>query len=157
MDGTDQLRQKSWWGRNWKWFVPLMCLGALAALAAFAALILTLIFGLTKSSDAYKLALARVENSSGVRAALGTPIEAGLFTSGSVSLSGPSGAAELAIPISGPKGRGTVFVAASKSAGRWSFNRLLVEIERTGERINLLEGNPGNNNDVPVPAGGIVI
>jgi hypothetical protein len=60
-----------------------------------------------------------------VTQALGTPIDDGYFTTGSIHVSGPSGSAELAIPISGPKGKGTIFLRARKSVGEWSFTKLV--------------------------------
>ena len=68
---------------------------------------------------------------------LGSPINDGMFLSGNTNVNGASGNADLAIPISGPKGKGTIYVAASKSAGRWSYTTLVAEIKRTGERIDL--------------------
>jgi len=41
------------------------------------------------------------------------------------------------IPISGPKGKGTIYVEARKSAGHWSFLKLFVEVGVDGERIDL--------------------
>ena len=132
--------RKGWWGRNWKWFVPTGCLSMLAITAGVIFLLLSLIFGMMKSSDAYKQAMVKVRASTAVSAALGTPIKEGYFTSGSVNVSGPSGNAQLAIPISGPKGTGTVYLEAAKSMGQWSFSKLVVEIEGAKERIDLLEG-----------------
>ena len=132
--------RKGWWGRNWKWFVPTGCLTMLALVAGVIFLLLSLIFGMMKSSDAYKQAMVKVRASTAVSAALGTPIKEGYFTSGSVNVSGPSGRAELAIPISGPKGKGTVYLEAAKSMGQWSFSKLVVEVDGAKERIDLLEG-----------------
>src|SRR5258706_2258744 len=73
-----------------------------------------------------------------VVAALGMPIVEGFFTSGNIKVSGRSGSADLAIPISGPSGSGTVFLEARKSAGQWSFLTLAFESEKTGERTDLL-------------------
>ncbi len=70
---------------------------------------------------------------------LGTPVEVGLLTTGNISTSGSSGEADLAIPISGPKGGATVYVVASKSEGEWIFSTLVVGLKEGGERINLLE------------------
>ena len=137
---TPVTQRKGWWGRNWKWFVPTGCLTMLVIAAGVIFLLLSLIFGMMKSSDAYKQAMVQVRASAAVSAALGTPIKEGFFTSGSVNVSGPSGRAELAIPISGPKGSGTVYVEAAKSMGQWSFKRLVVAIYDTNERIDLLEG-----------------
>ncbi len=54
----NQQQNKNWWGRNWKWVVPVGCLVPLALCAGFITLIVSLVFGMMKSSDAYKEALA---------------------------------------------------------------------------------------------------
>ena len=57
---------------------------------------------------------------------------------GNINVNGSSGHADLAIPISGPQGNGTIYVVASKSAGHWDVLRLVVDIKATNERIDLL-------------------
>lgn len=134
----DEARPKNWWGRNWKWFVPAGCLTVLLGFAGFVALILLSVTRMMKSSDAYQMAMARTRASPAVVEALGAPIQEGLFTSGSINVSGPSGNADLAIPITGPKGKGTVYVAATRSMGEWSFRNLVVHVDASGQRIDLL-------------------
>ena len=133
---------KNWWDRNWKWFLPSVCLTSLvsagAAITSFAALI----FGLTKSSDVYQQALAQAQADPAVIEALGSPITPGFLVSGHVNVNGASGKADLAIPIEGPKGSATVFVAASKSQGLWEFDDLAVEVKATHKRIDLLAPPP---------------
>jgi len=129
----------NWWQRNWKWFVPVGCLGLLAIFTGFVVLIVTIVFGVIKSSDVYKGALVRAKADPAVEMALGTPIEEGLFVMGNINVSGSSGEANLAIPISGPDDKATIYVVAEKSAGRWIFLTLVVEIKTTGERIDLLK------------------
>jgi len=128
----------TWWQRNWKWFVPVGCLGLLAIFTGFVVLIVTIVFGMMKSSDVYKGALARAKTNPGVEMALGTPIEEGLFVMGNININGSSGEADLAIPISGPNDKATLYVVAEKSGGRWIFLTLVVEIKSTGERIDLM-------------------
>ena len=128
-----------WWARNWQWAVPGGCLATLAFFAAFVATIASLVFGIMRSSDAYKEAVAKAEASPAVQAALGQPIKEGLFTTGSINVNDSCGEAHLAIPVSGPKGRGTLFAEAEKSAGRWNYSALAVEIKGSGQRIDLLE------------------
>lgn len=132
-------KQTSWWQKNWKWFVPVGCLGLLATFIGFAALIVTFVFGIMKSSDVYKVALDAARSDQAVEMALGTPIEEGLLVMGNINVSGSSGEADLAIPISGPDDEATIYVVAEKSAGQWAFSILEVEIKTTGERIDLLE------------------
>ena len=111
----------------------------MALLAVFVVLILTLVFGMIKSSGVYKDALAIARAHPAVVRALGSPIEDGIYVMGSMNVSGSSGHADLAIPISGPRGKGTIYAKASKHAGQWIFSKLVVEIKATKERIDLLE------------------
>jgi hypothetical protein len=101
--------------------------------------------GFMKSSDACSGAVGRARSAPAVIAALGTPIKEGLFVSGRISVSGPSGSAELAIPIAGPKGGGTVYVAATRLLGEWHFSGLVVQIAKTKERIDLSEKKKQGN------------
>ena len=41
------------------------------------------------------------------------------------------------MPLKGPQGKATLYVVAEKSAGRWSYEVLELEVEATGERIDL--------------------
>ena len=38
---------------------------------------------------------------------------------------------------SGPKGKGTIYAVATKSAGEWTYSKLEVKIDSTGETIDL--------------------
>ena len=131
-----------WWQRNWKWFVPTGCLGMLLLLAAFVFFIVAIVFGALKSSDAYKMALARAKADPRVVAALGSPIKDGFIISGKTNVNGSSGQADLSVPISGPNGNGTIYFVASKFAGEWTFSKLIVTVEKTGEKIDLNEETP---------------
>lgn len=130
---------RNWWQRNWKWFVPTGCLIIFAFFAAFIALIVFAVFGAMKSTDVYKTAVARAKADERVIAALGPPIREGMFFSGTTNATGGSGEADLAIPISGPKGKGTLYAVATKSAGAWEYSKLMVEIQGTGEKIDINE------------------
>ena len=125
----------NWGQRNWKWFVPVLCLVAVAGMIGFVALVM----GLMKSSDAYSGAVARASSAPAVIAALGSPIKEGFWVTGNVRISGTSGKADLAIPVSGPKGAATIYVAATKSLGKWHFDGLVVQVVKTKERIDLSE------------------
>ncbi|MBW4530201.1 MAG: cytochrome c oxidase assembly factor 1 family protein [Aphanothece saxicola GSE-SYN-MK-01-06B] len=128
----------NWWARNWKWLVPAGCLTGVAGLAGFIALIVGLVFGLIKSTTPYQQALARAQKDPVVISRLGTPINGGLLVSGSVNLSGGTGQANLAIPLQGSKGSGTLYVEARQSAGTWTYSTLTVRPDGPGEPISLL-------------------
>jgi len=105
----------------------------------FVGAIVLIVFSAVKSSDVYKDALARAKTHPAVIEALGSPVTEGLLLSGNTNVNGASGEANLSIPVSGPKGKGTIYVAATKSLGRWNYSGLVLEIERTHQRIDLLQ------------------
>jgi hypothetical protein len=137
----------NWWQRNWKWFVPTGCLTLLATAVLFVACIVFLAFSVMKSSDAYKIAVSRAKSDQRVVAALGTPISEGMFSSGKTNANGPSGEADIAIPISGPKDKAMIYAVATKSEGTWSFSKLNVKIDGTGETIDLNETESASNEE----------
>ena len=122
--------RKGWFRRNLAWLIPVGCLTMLALAAAFVGVILCFVMGAIKTMGPYEEALSAARNNAEVVGALGTPIKGGCFIKGKVNVSGSHGYASFSFPISGPKGKGTVHVAANKSAGEWTFVRLEVEIDR---------------------------
>jgi hypothetical protein len=129
----------SWFGRNWKWFVPLGCFIPCAGFLGFLASIVLAVFGFVRSSDVYQHALEEASTHPAVIEALGEPVKPGWYVSGSIHVQGSTGNADIAIPITGPHGKGTVFAVAKKSAGRWDYEVLEVEVEGREERIDLRE------------------
>ena len=132
--------RRGWFGRNWKWFIPLVvvlpiivCCGGITAVVGG-------VFGMLKSSDPYKHAIAQAQSHPQVTAALGTPVEPTFFVGGTVNVNGNSGNAELVIPIKGPKGAGTLFVTATKSGGVWTYQTLDFQQTGSAQRIDLKGG-----------------
>ena len=136
--------RRNWWTRNWKWFVPTGCLTLLLFFAAFVLSIILVAFGAIKSTEIYRDALAKAKSHPAVIEALGEPIKDGLFVSGNTNVNAASGEANLSIPISGPKGKGTIYVKAEKSLGRWNYTDLVFENQKTRERIDLLKSGSVN-------------
>ena len=132
----------SWWGRNWKWFVPAGCLALILVAMTGLALLVPMIFAALRQSDIAQLALERAEGSPTVQAHLGSPVEPRWWLSGNIEVNGASGTASLAIPLKGPRGKGTLYVEATKAAGRWSFDQLVFETE-SDERVDLLDEGGG--------------
>jgi len=133
----DQRSKPTWWGRNWKWVVPVGCLAPLLVCCGGVLLLVVFVFGAIRSSEPYTEALARAKANPEVKAALGEPIEAGYWVNGSIEVSGPSGKAKIAIPISGPKKSATLYVEGTKTAGKWEYSTLDVAPGGAGNRIDL--------------------
>jgi len=135
----------NWWQRNWKWFVPVGCFSIVLLFIAFAGSIVLIVFSAVKSTDVYKDALSRAKAHPAVIEALGSPVTDGFLVSGNTNVNGAAGETNLSIPVSGPKGKGTIYVAATKSLGRWNYSGLIFEIAETHRRIDLLQGSATAN------------
>ena len=129
----------SWWGRNWKWVVPVGVLVPTLVCGGLVSLVFMVAFGALKNIPPYAQAMDRAGASPRVTAALGSPIEDGFPFTGNIEVNPTSGYADIAIPISGPSGDGTLYVEAQKSGGTWRFSTLEVVVAATDETIDLLE------------------
>jgi hypothetical protein len=127
----------NWVSRNKFLFVNLLLAGILIAGGG----IVLMVVSLMKSSDAYQLGLAKAAADPDVIASIGSPIEAGMFVSGSIRTSNASGRADLSIPVKAPKGAGTVRLRAERSLGKWTLTALVFENDVTHQRIDLLKPN----------------
>lgn len=108
----------------------------IVGLLMFVALVFFVASGL-KNAGAYTLAVETLQANERAVEELGSPISAG-YPMGSIQVSGPSGSANLAFSVEGPKGSGTVYVDAVKDFGQWTLNRIELEMDQTGRRINLM-------------------
>jgi hypothetical protein len=136
--------RKGFWGRNWKWLVPVGCLSVMGCCGCGIGAVIFGVFGAIKQSDVYRDALAEVRKDPEVTAALGRPIEPGWWLTGNIQTSGGSGHADLTVPLSGPKAEGTMHVRAVKRGRDWRFTRLAVEVDGRRDQIDVLhrEGAP---------------
>lgn len=118
--------------------MPLLCLFCLGLFAGIVLLSISALFGAMRSSDVYTIAMQRMRDHPQVVEALGTPIEPGWYLTGELSVSGASGDASLQIPIAGSKREGGLYIEAEKSAGRWVYSTLVVNIDGRDAPIDLL-------------------
>nr|WP_315220712.1 cytochrome c oxidase assembly factor Coa1 family protein [uncultured Flavobacterium sp.] len=130
--------KKSWWDRNWKWFVPTGCVSILVLIGLFISAIFFGVTSMMENSDAYQGAMNTAQHNQLVIDKLGKPIEADGMTSGSINVSGNTGNCNLEIPIKGSKGTGILFVVATKKV-KWKYSELSVYVKGTDEEIDLLK------------------
>lgn len=129
---------RSWFDRNWKWVISVVCVLSLAIIGGFVVAVFMLAIHLMHSSGPYQQAMARARQDSALVAALGTPIESGLLMTGRINENREIGSADLKIPLFGPKGDATLYVRATRSAGVWTYSRLQAEVDSTKQQIDLL-------------------
>jgi len=74
------------------------------------------------------------------------PYQGGISRVGNTNVNGASGESNLAIPISGSKSKGTIYVSANKLLGQWNYSGLVVEVRQIHQRIDLLQKSvPANS------------
>jgi hypothetical protein len=105
---------------------------------ALIAAITFFVFGAVKKTEPYKQALDKLRNDPRVVAALGEPIDAGIWVSGSVNFNNGKGNCDFKFPVSGPKAKATVHVVASTEGQGWTFSTLDVMPDNGSPPINVL-------------------
>jgi hypothetical protein len=137
----EDVKQKSWFGRNWPWVLPVG--GCLTIILLFVFGVGAVIFGVSNaitSSAPYEYAVEQASHHPDVIAALGENIETDGIMQGNISLENSDGGrVDISIPIKGSKGKGSVAVKGEKVDGTWHYESLYVIIKETQESINLLE------------------
>ncbi|WP_395740068.1 cytochrome c oxidase assembly factor Coa1 family protein [Prosthecobacter sp.] len=114
----------------------LLVLGVLASIGIF-----LFAMNVIKKTDVYAEAFRRVQNSTEVQEALGTPIDNGWAFSGTVNYNNGEGKAAFTVPVTGPKGEATMRVVAEKSSdSEWKYSTLDVEFP-DGHKVDL-RGTP---------------
>ena len=133
-----EAEERSWMARNWKWFVPVGCLGMIALGLAAVTGLFFLIMGGLRSTDVFEDAVTTARSNPQLIQAIGKPIEPGVLITGSYSLSGSGGEANLETHLSGPEGGARLFIRASKTSGVWTYETLRVVVEEDQGAIDLL-------------------
>lgn len=139
-------QKKGWWGRNWKWFVPVGCL--LPSLVVVGCIALG-IYGLSMMKEyieVFEEAVVLVGESEEIREALGDPIE----PAGQFKIESSGGMQVITVPMSGPKGRGELVLSCKKVDGKWKLISLVMTVEDTDEKIRLMK-NKGIKIEMPKP------
>jgi len=103
--GTPQ----SWLQTHWKLVLVVSLTLSLCAIIA--------VFAWLRNSDVVRMAITMAESNSSLAERLGRPLVAGLFVTGTLEVTPASGHAELAIPVSGPQGKGTIYVRRTSGPG----------------------------------------
>ncbi len=133
MPTANMTQQKSWIRRNWKWLLAVCVAGAgiFIPIAYF-----------MHNNGAREMAIDRANASPALAARLGHPLKYGWFSSGEIEVNDAAGHAELTFSVSGPKGKGYLYVEAHRRAGFWELDSLDFGDGREADTLNLLRENP---------------
>ncbi len=136
----EQVKKKSWIGRNWPWVLPVG--GCLTVIFLLIFGIGAIFFGVTKAiknSTPYEYAVELAQNDPDVINALGERIETDGMLSGNISINNDGGDVNFVIPLKGSRGKGSLTVIGERIDGEWVYEELYVLVKETNEKINLLE------------------
>lgn len=121
----ENTKQKSWFGRNWIWVVPVGGCLTLILLIVFG--IGALFFGVKKAfeeSTPYTYAFEQIENHPVINEVIGDSFNVEGLPQGNVTFSNDDGEFDMKINISGSKGKGTLIIKADKEDGQWTYRDL---------------------------------
>jgi 5'-methylthioadenosine/S-adenosylhomocysteine nucleosidase len=135
------VRFRAWFQRNCKWFSPLpISAGVVVAVLSENRL---------ANSDISTLSIADAKSADAVTQRLGEPVKLGWITWGSLSHGyqdhegDHEGHANLRIPLSGPRGQGTLYVVANANyLGNWTYQSLQLKLQGDATGIDLLQSRP---------------
>lgn len=137
----EEVKQKSWFGRNWPWVLPVG--GCLTIIVLFVLGVGAAVFGVSKmvtGSEPYEYAYEKAIQNEAVIQALGNPIEKGFVGSNSnYSYKNGEGRVSLTIPINGPLNDAFIYVEGVKEDDEWTYTKLYVDIKNDDNDVNLLE------------------
>ena len=134
--------QKGWLDRHPLWKIPLGFV-ILVGLVIVGAAPNILHWVAIRRSDVYKQVVARAEMHPVLREQLGEPIRPGWLVFGEYRVRGGAGIAKLSIPISGPRGKATIHVVATRGLGIWWYSTLTAEVDGRAMPIALLSDRAG--------------
>lgn len=118
-------------------YIGCGCLGIIVLGAIGGALMVMGIGKALKNNDPYKDSIAAVQANPAAIEALGEPIKPGFMPSGNISVVNDGGEVDFSIPVSGPKGSGTIAVIGTKAGGVWSYDTWRLKVEGQEEVIPL--------------------
>lgn len=135
----EQPPQKSWFGRNWPWLIPVGCFGMLIFVGIIVGLLLMVGMSVLKDAEPYQTAVKAAETHPIVIEHIGTPVKISYMVIGEVNITNDTGKARIAFPVSGPKGKGTIYIEAERADGKWTTKQLLFVKPDDKTKFDLLE------------------
>src|SRR5271170_7074247 len=102
--------KRSWLDRHGRWKVVFGGLLLIGVIGVFGAAVFTLVEASFRNSAVYQEALARARQNSQVKDRVGAPLQPGRVLQGQLNTSGSSGTARMAIPVTGPRGKATIYL-----------------------------------------------
>lgn len=137
--------EKSWWKRNWKWFLPTFLV---VFLLLFGVILSSSIDGnITDIAQAYsdnslyEKAIEKAKTNERVIELIGEiePIDKLAILEGNAVYSNNNNSVELSIRVKGNKGKGKMDISAEKNGKELEYKKINIRIKEPKEEIQILK------------------
>lgn len=137
--------ERSWWKRNWKWFLPT----SLLLFLLLSGLILsssvdgnvTDIAQAYSDNSLYEKAIKKAKTNKRVLEVIGKiePIDKLAILEGNAVYSNNNNSVELSIRVKGNIGKGKMDISAYKNGNEWEYKKINIRIKNPKEEIQILK------------------
>ena len=139
---NELILEKSWWKRNWKWFITSVIV--LSTLAIILSLFANPISDIAKAyadNSIHENALVKARQNQQVTETLGVlePIDKMAIFEGFVLYSNNNSTVYLTIRIKGTKGKGKMDITANKVNENWSYQKIAIRIREPKKTISIIQ------------------
>ena len=141
---NDLIEQKSWWKKNWKWFVPLSGI-SIILIAILVSLgvgeIGTNLVQAYSDTELFENALEKVKSDKRVAELLGEiePIDKLAILEGVVMYSNENKTVNLSIRIIGTKGKAKMDISADLINNKWDYKKINIRIKKPIENKQIIK------------------
>ena len=142
---NDLIENKTWWERNWKWFLPtfivlfLLLSGLLLSSSVDGNI--TDITQAYSDNSLYEKAIEKAKMNKRVLEVIGEiePIDKLAILEGNAIYSNNHNSVEMSIRVKGNKGNGKMDISAKKIENEWKYTKINIRIKEPKEVIEILE------------------
>jgi len=139
---NELILEKSWWKRNWKWFIPSVTV--LSTLAIILSLFASPIPDIAKAyadNSIHENALLKARKNQQIIETLGVlePIDKMAIFEGFVLYSNNNNTVNLTIRVKGTKGKGKMDITANKVNENWSYQKIAIRIKEPKKTISIIQ------------------
>lgn len=137
--------EKSWWKKNWKWFLPTLAL--IFFLLFWLILSLSIDGNVTDIAKAYsenslyEKAIEKAKTNQRVLEVIGEieSIDKLAILEGNAIYSNNNNSVELSLRVKGRKGKGKMDISAHKNGTEWKYKNISIRIKEPKEEIQILK------------------
>ncbi len=141
---NELIEHKSWWSRNWKWFIPLITVLLIGMITISTSKVGESISDITKAYadvSIYENAIEKAQQNEQVKELLGElkPIGNMAIVEGSVIYSNNNNSVDMSLRIKGSKGRGKIDISADRNESEWNYKKINIRIKEPKQTITIIE------------------